>query len=380
MKILYICSTLKQSGPTHQLFGLAKHVRAQGASCTVITISQEPEDSKLSEFLALGVEHHCLNVSGWQFWASRHQKLKELVQSIAPDIIHTSGIRADFLSASFFNAFQTISTIHNIPWEDYRFRYGGFVGALMLRAHISFWSKLKVCVGVSENSSALIYDRYPFLPVIAIPNGIDTGVYNEMDSNSLQDRSVKKSVSNECKGFAALEYTRPVFISTEEISTLKNSITLINGFIRYKQLGGVGTLLFVGDGPLRSEAASRAGDRDDIVFLGQISEVVSYYRSADYFVSASRSEGLPLAFLEALSCGLIPVVSDIGPRHEVLQNHAFATYMFDPDNPEQLAENLLKASKDDPSDHAVFFEYIRKRYSDHEMARKYLETYRKLLK
>jgi glycosyltransferase involved in cell wall biosynthesis len=329
MKILYICSTLKQSGPTHQLFGLVKRVRAQGASCTVITISEEPEDSKLPDFLALGVGHHCLHVSGWRFWVSRHQKLKELVESIAPEIIHTSGIRADFLSASLFNAYPTISTIHNIPWEDYRFRYGGFVGAIMLRAHVSFWSKLKVCVGVSENSSGLIAERYPFLPVIAIPNGIDTGVYKESDSNSLQVRSERKSVSIEDEDFVALEYARPVFISTEEISPLKNSLTLIKGFIRYKQMGGAGTLLFVGDGPLRSEATALAGERDDIVFRGRTSDVVSYYRSADYFVSASRSEGLPLAFLEALSCGLIPVVSDIGPRHEVLQNHAFATYMFD---------------------------------------------------
>jgi glycosyltransferase involved in cell wall biosynthesis len=380
MKILYICSTLKQSGPTHQLFGLVKHVRAQGASCIVITISEEPEDSKLSDFLTLGAEHHCLQVNGWRFWVSRHQKLKKLVQSIAPDIIHTSGIRADFLSASFFKAYLTISTIHNIPWEDYRFRYGGFVGAIMLRAHVSFWSKLKVCVGVSENSSGFIAERYPFLPVIAIPNGIDIEVYNESASSARQVGIKKNSEIDKGKGYATLEYARPVFISTEEISTLKNSLTLIEGFIRYKQLGGAGTLLFVGDGPLRSEATALAGERDDIVFRGRTSDVVSYYRSADYFLSASRSEGLPLAFLEAMSCRLIPVVSDIGPRHEVLQNHAFARYMFDPDNPEQLAENLLKASKDDPSAHAAFFEDIRKRYSDREMARKYLETYRKLLK
>ncbi len=42
-------------------------------------------------------------------------------------------------------------------------------------------------------------------------------------------------------------------------------------------------------------------------------EIANYYGAADFFVSGSHSEGSGYALIEAMACGLVPVVTDIPP-------------------------------------------------------------------
>ncbi|MGD0072761.1 MAG: glycosyltransferase [Candidatus Binataceae bacterium] len=74
-----------------------------------------------------------------------------------------------------------------------------------------------------------------------------------------------------------------------------------------------GTLLIVGEGPLRSslEREARAnGVANRVVFLGDVPDVVPYYHAADVFVLASiaRSEAFGIVQLEAMACGK-PVIN-----------------------------------------------------------------------
>jgi glycosyltransferase involved in cell wall biosynthesis len=71
----------------------------------------------------------------------------------------------------------------------------------------------------------------------------------------------------------------------------------------------------VGDGPDREEirAAVAAAELEDrIELLGERHDVPALLATADIFVLSSRSEGLPIALLEALAQGLAVVASDVG--------------------------------------------------------------------
>jgi glycosyltransferase involved in cell wall biosynthesis len=73
-------------------------------------------------------------------------------------------------------------------------------------------------------------------------------------------------------------------------------------------------LVLVGDGPLRPEAerlAQSLGTGEQVRFLGEQPEPWPALRAADLFCLPSRYEGLPLVLLEAASCGLPVVASDI---------------------------------------------------------------------
>ena len=76
-----------------------------------------------------------------------------------------------------------------------------------------------------------------------------------------------------------------------------------------------GTLLVVGDGPLRAELEAQAlslGISDRVHFLGEIHnrDIAAYYHASDVFALASvaRSEAFGIVQLEAMACGL-PVVN-----------------------------------------------------------------------
>jgi glycosyltransferase involved in cell wall biosynthesis len=69
----------------------------------------------------------------------------------------------------------------------------------------------------------------------------------------------------------------------------------------------------VGGGPDERQLRSMWGEQPHVQWLGPRSnaEVVSLYAAHDVFVLPTRTEGLPVALLEAMGAGLVPVVSDI---------------------------------------------------------------------
>jgi glycosyltransferase involved in cell wall biosynthesis len=97
-----------------------------------------------------------------------------------------------------------------------------------------------------------------------------------------------------------------------------------------KAFGDVETnmrLVIVGDGEDRSKIEELARGNDRIILTGFQSQDVlnQLYANAYAFVQASSSEGLPLSVLEAMSFGLLPIVSDI-PGHQEAIHGAGETF------------------------------------------------------
>jgi glycosyltransferase involved in cell wall biosynthesis len=79
----------------------------------------------------------------------------------------------------------------------------------------------------------------------------------------------------------------------------------------------------LGDGPLRGELQALAiglGLGDHVEFLGFHENTEHYYNRAKVFVLTSSAEGLSLAMLEAMACGLPAVVPAVGDLGDVVHN------------------------------------------------------------
>lgn len=105
---------------------------------------------------------------------------------------------------------------------------------------------------------------------------------------------------------------RPVVLFVGKLIERKQPGKLLSAFLRATDAGDA-TLLFVGDGRLRSDLEARvdrSGRGEDIEFAGFVnySQLPKYYKLSDVFVLPSRQENWGLVINEAMNFGL-PIIA-----------------------------------------------------------------------
>ncbi len=103
----------------------------------------------------------------------------------------------------------------------------------------------------------------------------------------------------------------------------------------------------VGDGPDTDELQQQArelGLEDQIDFLGLRSDVLDLQQQSKVFALTSRWEGVSIAMLEAMSCGTIPVVSDVGDLRDVVDSGENG-YVLDEDDIDGFATMISSILK-----------------------------------
>ena len=110
------------------------------------------------------------------------------------------------------------------------------------------------------------------------------------------------------------------------------------------------SLLIGGDGPARQcleELSEKLNIQNKIKFLGFVrgQEWLEVFQSADMFMTASKSENMPLTIIEAMSAGL-PVVA-VGEKGvvEIVENGE-SGFLSKADDVRDMARNILKLQRD----------------------------------
>jgi glycosyltransferase involved in cell wall biosynthesis len=110
----------------------------------------------------------------------------------------------------------------------------------------------------------------------------------------------------------------PLILWVGRLTTNKDPLTVLDGLERaLPALPTARVVMAFGDDTLIEavDQRVRASEtlRDRVVLAGRVSrdELPNYYSAADVFVSGSHFEGSGYAVIEAMSAGLIPVVTDI---------------------------------------------------------------------
>jgi glycosyltransferase involved in cell wall biosynthesis len=109
-------------------------------------------------------------------------------------------------------------------------------------------------------------------------------------------------------------------------------------------------LILVGAGPLQARLRERARVTGvEVEFPGVVPQerLPPYYAAADAFVLASFTEGHPKALLEAMAAGVPCVVSDCEGNRSLVADGKTGL-LFDPHQPDQLADRLARVLTDTP--------------------------------
>lgn len=136
-------------------------------------------------------------------------------------------------------------------------------------------------------------------------------------------------------------------------------------------------LALAGDGDEREELealAVSAGVADRVDFLGFVEDIPGLLAALDVYVTASRTEGLSMALLEAMASGTAVISTDIEPNAEVVE-HGETGLLVGVGDPLQLAGAIAELAAD-PNRRAELgsagADHVAERYS---MERMFTETW-----
>ena len=368
LRVLYLVSTLKRAGPVNQLYNLLSNIDREVIEPFVLTLSGEEAESRWADFYSLGIRMESLSLSrpGGVFMGRK--RLKQLVDQLKPDLLHSQGLRSDHLASDFKNKMPVIATLRNYPELDYPMTYGTLTGRLMVRQHIKALKSLNCCVGVSEAVTNNAKSRHGLTNMVTIHNGVETGFFFRVSAE--QKRELRKRLN--------LPEKAVLWITTGHLSERKNPLLIIRAWQNSLIDQDNQHLIFIGEGKLGDACRDATGAAKNITFVGRTEDVVSYLQAADFYVSASRAEGFPNAVLEAMACGLPVLLSDISPHREVWEFKKKAGRLFKTDSEASLIEELKLLVSKDYEELAINAEStIKERFNAETMSQKYQDLYSK---
>lgn len=240
--------------------------------------------------------------------------LGRALKAFGPDLVHTHASKAGALgrrAAWRMPGVRTVHTFHGHVLEGY---FPGRVSRLLVRVEAGLAARTDRVVAVSHATAEDLI-RLGVVPadrVTVVPPGIDLGSLMAISGRSNHLRRLVGAGQGELlvgvvgrlAGVKAPEVAIQVFESLCQ---------------RYPHLH----LCFVGDGDQRRmlEARIRGGSEDvkrRVHLVGAQPNMVAVMADLDVVLSTSRSEGMPVALIEAAAAGLPVVASPVGGVPELV--------------------------------------------------------------
>ncbi|MDJ0840990.1 MAG: glycosyltransferase family 4 protein [Acidobacteriota bacterium] len=146
----------------------------------------------------------------------------------------------------------------------------------------------------------------------------------------------------------------PVFLWVGRLDANKDPLTVLQAFRTYASENPAARLVMIfheGDleGRVRAAIADDAALRGQVQLVGKLPHeaMETWYRAADYFILGSHHEGSGYALMEALACGLRPLVTDI-PTFRALTAEGRQGRLWPPGDVQVLLDCLRNPPPIDP--------------------------------
>jgi glycosyltransferase involved in cell wall biosynthesis len=185
--------------------------------------------------------------------------------------------------------------------------------------------------------NTLLSYGYPKEKIAIAYHGVDVERFSPSPANKIRWRRERGIPEDAC-----------VIVSTARLAREKRLERLIRAFAALSRDRQDLWLLMAGDGPLRKEledSADSTGAGDRIRFLGLVDDVPGLLQASDLFVLPSDREGLSVSLTEAMSAGLVCIVTDIPGSNEVIR-HGENGFLVEPSD-RGVFDGLEKALKMD---------------------------------
>lgn len=363
IKVAYLMTSAKKSGPVQQMLNIIKNLDRNKFEPVLVTIYNEDKElSQLEKYLPY-VKHYKALTGKIDVITGRTGELKKLLAEIKPDVIHSLGVFPDY-AVSRIKKYTQIITLRNYVWDDYPAKFGKLQGTILAKMHLYAMKHTAKTVACSESLSK-IYKEKLHLEFDYIRNGVDVEQYEKpKDGESV---AIRKELNLPEDAF--------IFVYAGQVIERKNQRFLLEVFRdNFKENNTY--LLLLGDGADYQALKSEFGIIENIDMRGNVSNVNSYLKACDAYVSTSKSEGMPNGVLEAMATGLPVVLSDIDQHNEVINVDSTVGFTYEQGNKDDLTEKMkMMISGDHKKMGSAAYTSAHENFSASGMSKKYQDTY-----
>lgn len=324
INILYIVSHLQPQGPNKQLLYLCRNLDKANFNFVIVTTSQSIFKNSLhDEFYKIKIKVYDLKLSKVKSMIRGSKEIQNIINVNKIDIIFSYGFRSDFISVKLKSVIK-VSSVRNTLLLNWKITWGPFLGSILGKTNLYFMRQFDYVIACSSSVSN-------HLNYLNVQNII---IRNSVDAIRLQKNFNKCYWSNKAKPKSFLTISSKLKGKNVEflLQSFTNEVLSI-----YK--------LYVA-GFVEPKTIQDYSDYSNIIFLGHINNVYTFFSNVDFFISASLHEGMPNAVLESLALGTPVILSDIGPHNEIINQQEYKIgSIFKNNSYESLKYSIDEVSK-----------------------------------
>lgn len=361
-------------GAERQLEALAPELSKHNIEITVIT-------KQLANTAAREV-YNGVTILRCPFWRWNWTFLLSLAKTIIStkeqfDVIHVHTINSPFFVAALLKGIHKSKVIVKIPRTG---KDAPFTKLISTPLRTFFFKLLARNVDAfialnSEAVSELEHVGVAANSIAELPNGVDTSFFTRSGSRELPSQA--KQYGLEGKLILA---TSGRLIARKRVDFLLRAFAVIS-----KEFDSA-RLVIIGGGPQQLELEELTAELnlgEKVIFTGKLSpaDVRDLLQITDIYVSASCSEGMSNAILEAMSCGAVPLCAKIPGNIELIETIA-PSLLFDANSLSELNIALCELLADSKKRNELSDKVVSKintEYNISSIALRYNNLYRDLL-
>lgn len=249
------------------------------------------------------------------------------------EVAFYEGMPTEFVSYSTNEKSQKYAWLHTDNDALYRDKSSEYIH----RAE-RIYSKYDGVIGVSDYVVGSFKRYFKSVPCLTVYNGIDIG-------------KITKMAQEPCERSKADCLT---LITVGRLVPVKGYDRLLRAIGRLINEGFKLSLLMVGDGEERSHLETMVRElklSGSVSLLGFQANPYRYFKICDAFICTSYREGMSLAFLESMCCGVPVLAPQLGGVQEIFGTHKCGVIC---DNNEEDIYHMIKDVLNNPSQLSVY--------------------------
>lgn len=273
----------------------------------------------------------------------RTKRQKKYLINSESEIIHVHDVDSSLMRLSANTGFESLGKISDNMYDlseikkpiimTKHFLYSESLPKQYHDLELQLLNQMDEIICVSKKIEKKVREMVPNKKVWHIPNFVDTDRFKPL---SLEQREkIRKSMNLQDK---------IVGIFVGRITEGKGLENLLNAWAIAVKKNKNLTLIVVGDGPkldVYKNMAIDIGIKNNVMFTGFTDSPENNLQMADFYLQVSESEGLSISLLEAMSCGLPVIATDVGGTREVISSDKIG-WLLQPGDSSTLSLKILE--------------------------------------